>query len=343
MHQTRRSTPNGASLGTVLSLALPRAWRTIQFLVRLIVPISFAVGLLRWSGALERIGRIFAPAMRLFHLPGEAAVALISSWLAGIYALVGAMALLPLNAAELTVLCAMALVAHNLIVECSVQDKAGTPWWWTLLVRLAGSVVVGLVVSWSVAWLQSIHAPALWLRFVPATPPPAATEAGTFAAFINGWARQALKVVIKLVVIVTAMMIGTEWIRARGLLSRLEVVCRPLLHFFGLPDKVAYLWLTAQILGVAFGSGLLIEEMRDQPSYRPKQVRDLHTSIGLSHSVMEDTIVLASVGASLFWIVVPRILLAAAAIRILKPLPGGLRVRPLTGATKVKGEGGRDE
>jgi spore maturation protein SpmB len=343
MPQKSQTAPPDVGFGAVLSAALPRAWRTIRFLVRLIVPISLGVGLLRWSGMLARIGSLFAPAMAVFHLPGEAGVALLSGWLGGIYAMVGAMAVLPLSGAQVTVLCAMALVAHNLIVECSVQDKAGTPWWWMLLVRLAGSALVGMVVAWSVDWLQSIHAPALWLRFAPATSSSTTAEAESLAAFISGWGRQALKLVIKLVIIVTAMMIGTEWIRAKGILARLEIVCRPFLRFFGLSDHLAYLWLTAQILGVAFGSGLLIEEMRQRPTHQPRQVRDLHTSIGLSHSVLEDTIVLASVGASIFWIIVPRILLAAAAVRILRPLPSALRAAGWPGPARADRKGGIDE
>lgn len=331
MRQSRRTASETVSIHNILAIALPRAGRTIQFLVRLIVPISFVVGLLRWSGWLEEIGRVFSPTMALFHLPGEAAIALLSGFLAGIYALVGAMAVLGLSPAQVTVISAMALVAHNLIVECTVQHKAGTPWWWMLAVRLAGSVLVGLAVGWSVAWLQSIHAPALWIRFLPTTPLSALPVDEGFLAFLNGWARQAFFLVLKLVLIVTAMMIATEWIRARGLLARLETICRPILRFFGLSDRVAYLWLTAQILGVAFGAGLLIEEVRGRSVYKPREIRDLHTSIGLSHSVFEDTIILASIGASIFWIIVPRILLAALAVRILRPVTSALPPQPALG------------
>lgn len=325
MKRRRGGTPRLPASGSVLSRALPRAGRTIRLLLKLILPISFGVGLLRWSGLLASIGQVLGPGMAVFRLPGEAAVALVSGALAGIYALAGAMAVLPLSAGDITILSAIALVAHNLIVECTVQDRAGTPWWWMLIVRLACGAVVGLVVAWSIAGLEWLHAPALWLRFVPGSPHTLVPESGTFGDFVIGWARQASSLVIKMVLIVTAMMIATEWIRSAGIMARLERSCRPALRLLGLADPVAYPWLTAQLLGVAYGAGLLIEEFRDNGGYRPWDVRALHTSIGISHSLFEDTVILAALGASLFWIIVPRILIAALAVRIVKPVPWGVR------------------
>lgn len=310
--------------GSILSRAVPRAGRTIRMLLQLMLPISLGVALLRWTGALESIGRVFAPVMSVFRLPGESAVALFSGYLGGIYALIGAMTVLPLTPAQLTILSSIALVSHNLIVECTVQDKAGTPWWWMLLVRLTGGILVGIVVAWSLFGLESIHVPALWLRLAPASHRAASLDAAPFSVFFRGWARDALVTSVKVALIVTAMMLFTEWIRSSGVLGRLERGCRPALRFFGLKDPVAYPWLTAQILGVAFGAGLLIEEFREKRGYDPREVRDLHTSIGLSHSLLEDTILLVGLGASLFWIIVPRMFFAAVIVRLVAPLPVAL-------------------
>lgn len=317
---------------TVLGRALPRAGRTILLLCKLMLPISLGVGLLRWTGALEAIGRVLAPAMAVFHLPGEAAVPLVTGYLAGIYALLGAMAMIPLEPAAVTVMGAMALIAHNLIIETTVQDRTGTPWWWMLLVRFLASMIVGLIVAWSLAALQSHHLPALWLRFVPSEARTAVPTAGGLGHFLAGWSREAFRLMLKITLVVTAMMIGTEWIRARGYLERLERGVRPLLSFLGLSRTVAFPWLTAQILGVTFGGGLLIEEMKVR-LIEEKDVRALHTSIGISHSLFEDTILLAAVGASTFWIIVPRLLLAVVMVRLIRPVPWGLRRRPAVDGT----------
>jgi spore maturation protein SpmB len=317
---------------TVLGLALPRAGRTILLLCKLMLPISFGVGLLRWTGALAAIGRVLAPAMAVFHLPGEAAVPLVTGYLAGIYALLGAMAMIPLEPTAVTVMGAMALVAHNLIIETTVQDRTGTPWWWMLLVRLLASLMVGLIVAWSLAAIQAHHLSGLWLRFVPSEAHTAVPTAGGLGQFLAGWGREALQLMLKIILIVTAMMIGTEWIRACGYLEKLERGVRPLLSFLGLSHTVAFAWLTAQILGVTFGGGLLIEEMKVRV-IAEKDVRALHTSIGISHSLFEDTFLLAAVGASMFWIIVPRLLLAIVMVRFTRPVRWGLRRRPAVDGT----------
>jgi spore maturation protein SpmB len=175
-----------------------------------------------------------------------------------------------------------------------------------------------------VAGLQSAGWPALWLRLPAAAAQPAVPAGGDFLGFLTAWARDAFRLTVKIVLIVTAMMVGTEWIRSRGLMEKLERASRPALRFLGLSDGVAFPWLMAQIVGVAFGGGLLLEEMRRR-EIDPREVRALHTSIGVSHSVLEDTIVLAAVGASLFWIILPRILLAAVLVRVVRPLSIGLR------------------
>jgi spore maturation protein SpmB len=288
------------------------------------LPISLAVGLLRWSGQLDRLSGWFAPAMALFRLPGEAALPLASAWFGGIYALLGAMAMLPLSATAVTVLGAMGLVAHNLIVECAVQDRAGTPWWWVLATRLLASVLVGAIVAWSIAALEALRWPALWLRWTPGTGPAAIPSGGSLAVFLAGWAGEALRLMIKVALIVTGLMVATEWMRMTGFIERLQRGARPLLRGFGLSEQVAFPWLTAQIVGVAFGSGLLIEELRER-DHDPRVVRALHTSIGIQHSLLEDTILVAAAGASLFWIIVPRALAAALAVRWIGPLPWGLR------------------
>ncbi len=327
-HSAAARAENGS--GSVLSRALPRAWRTALFLLRIIVPVSFVAAWLKWSGVLALIGKALAPLMSFFHLPGEAAVPLVSGFLAGIYALIGALAVVPCTPAEITILSAMALIAHNLIVECTVQDRAGTPWAWMLVVRLLGSMLIGAVVAWSITGLQAAHLPALWLRVVP-SPLPQPAAAGDFGHFLIHWLRDAGRLAAKLILIVTGMMIATEWVRSRGILERLERSCRPILRVLGLRDPVAYPWLTAQFLGVAFGAGLLIEEMRESPRYTPRDVRDLHTSIGISHSLFEDTVLLVAIGASLFWIIVPRFILAGIAVRVLAPFRMGLRpARPGT-------------
>ncbi len=300
-----------------------RGLRTSVYLLRIILPLSFVVGLLDWLTILRRIGEVLGPAMQIWRLPGEAAVVLVSGWLVGIYGAVASMAILPLSAPQITVLAVMTLTAHNLVVEGTVQHKTGTPWWVMLPVRLLTASILG----WVVALIVSPAGAAI--ASTSSLPPEIGTLGGRppFGEFLFHWLRSAGTLTGKIVVILLALMLLTEWMRARDLYHRLAKPLRPLLRFLGLADSVAFLWITATVLGLAYGSGLLMEEARQPGAYRPQDLRDFNVSAGVCHSIVEDSALLAACGASLFWITVPRVIVAAAVTRLTR-LIAPARERP---------------
>lgn len=289
-----------------------RSLKTSVYLLRIILPLSFVVGLLDWLTILHRIGDLLGPAMQIWRLPGEAAVVLVSGWLVGIYGAVASMAILPLTAAQITVLAVMTLTAHNLVVEGTVQHQTGTPWWVMLPVRLLTASILGwlvaLVVSPSGAPIPVVSSISREIATIGGRQP--------FAQFLLHWFRSAGALTGKILAILLALMLLTEWMRARDLYHRLTRPLRPLLRFLGLADSVAFLWITAMVLGLAYGSGLLMEEARQKGAYRAQDLRDFNVSAGVCHSIIEDSALLATCGASLFWITIPRVIVAAAVTRL---------------------------
>lgn len=269
-------------------------------------------------GILSRIGMLLAPAMGIFHLPGEAAVALVSGWLVGIYGAIAAMSILHLSASQITVLALMALTAHNLPVESTVQHRTGTPWWLTLLTRLTASAILGWIAA------LALHAAGGDGRDAGAQAAAIGAARPGFGPFLSHWAIGAGKLASKVLVILLALMLLTEWMRAHDIYHRIASPLRPLLAFMGLPGSVAFLWVTAMVLGLAYGSGLLMEEAREPGRYSPQDLRSLNVSIAVCHSVLEDTALFVAVGASLLWILVPRFLAAALVVRLI----GLARSRP---------------
>ncbi len=286
-----------------------RALRTSLFLLRVILPLSFVVSLADWLGILARIGDLLAPAMGVFGLPGEAAVVLVSGFLVGIYGGVAAMTILPFSSPQVTILSLMLLTAHNLPVECMVQHKTGTPWWMTLTVRVTTAVALGWVAA-------QFLIPAVQRAAVAPIATAAAEAHAPFAGFLLHWLRGAGGLVWKIVVILMGLMLLTEWMREKDIYHRLARPLRPFLAAMGLQQSVAFLWVTAMVLGLAYGSGLLMEEAKEPGRYRPADMRDLNVSIAVNHSVVEDTALLAALGANTLWITVPRFIAAALVVRL---------------------------
>jgi len=68
--------------------------------------------------------------------------------------------------------------------------------------------------------------------------------------------------------------------------------------------------MTGIFFGLAYGAGVLIAEARAGHVDKDALVR-LNLSLGISHSLIEDTFLFVAIGASLFWVLVPRMVAAA--------------------------------
>src|SRR5262245_35486229 len=170
------------SLARISRHGLRSGGRTGWFLAKLILPLSAGVALLSWTGALAAIGRVLAPMMGLFGLPGEAAVPLVVGWTAGVYGGIAAATTLPLSFAQLNVLAIMVLTAHNLPIESAIASRSGASGSRVSLVRLAVGMILGALL-----WQLLRHG-----SLATTVAPHASMAAGgsTFAAFGLGWLRE---------------------------------------------------------------------------------------------------------------------------------------------------------
>jgi hypothetical protein len=73
------------------------------------------------------------------------------------------------------------------------------------------------------------------------------------------------------------------------------------------------MWMAGVLFGLAYGSGVLIAEARTGRVDKDSLLR-LNLSLGISHSLVEDTVLFVAIGASLFWVLVPRMLAASAMV-----------------------------
>jgi hypothetical protein len=146
-----------------------------------------------------------------------------------------------------------------------------------------------------------------------------AAGSGGLAAFASAWLAGTARLLLKIYAIVLSLTIGTGLMRAYGVFETLSRYL-PAMRFLGLQDSVALLWLTATFLGLAFGAGLIIDESKESGRFRPGELEDLHVSIAISHSLLEDTLLFLAIGASLPWILIPRPIAAALAVRAARRL-----------------------
>ncbi len=130
---------------TRLKTGLLDGLKTTGKLVKFVLPLYIAVDLLKGTAVVEVVGGWFAPMMKLFGLPGEAAFAFIAAWLLNLYAAIAIMAPLELTPWQVTQCGLMMGIAHNLLVEGAVLGSTGARGGLLTGCRLLIALVTGLV------------------------------------------------------------------------------------------------------------------------------------------------------------------------------------------------------
>lgn len=273
---------------------------TIWFLLKIIVPVSFIVALLEWLGALMWISRLLEPLMNVVGLPGQAALAFISSIFLNIYAAIAVAASLNLDLRAAIILAFMCLTAHNMIVETAVMKKTGSSAVKMPVLRLLIAIIAGFV-------LNLILPTEMVGGSYPATHPVHVRP--SFAGMIGAWAVSTGLLSAKIVVIVLAVMIVQKLLREFRVLDLLARVFAPLMRILGLSRDSAYLWLVANVVGYSYGAGVIAEQVSSGGMKR--QDADLFNHhAAVCHSLVEDSALYAMVGIPLAWITLPRLVLA---------------------------------
>ncbi len=120
---------------------------TIYELGKIIVPVYMIVTILKYTAILEYIASIFTPLMKIFGLPGEAAIILVLGNALNIYAALGAIASISLTTKQITIISVMLSFSHTLPVETAVSKKMGVSVPAVLLCRIGLAVISGIALN----------------------------------------------------------------------------------------------------------------------------------------------------------------------------------------------------
>jgi hypothetical protein len=85
--------------------------------------------------------------MKIFGLPGEAAVVLVLGNLLNLYAGIGAIASLTLTAKQITIIAVMLSFSHSLPVETAVSKKVGVSVLAVVSTRIGLAAVSGIILN----------------------------------------------------------------------------------------------------------------------------------------------------------------------------------------------------
>ena len=298
---------HGEKLKRSLTVGIGKGWRGFVWMMKIIVPVSFLTALLSWSGWMEQIDFVIRPVMGFLSLPDIAALPLLIGLLTGIYGGIAAMAVLPLNVGQMTLIAVFLLIAHNLIQEGIIQGQSGIGILKATLFRIILAVTAVLIIA----------------PFVGTTGPGITGTAATalhasqaFGEMVIQWGQVMGGLAVKILAIIMCVLTVLELLKVFGLVDHIVRFLSPLLRIMGLSEKVAILWIAAALFGLAYGGAVIVEEA-GKGDLTDEELESLHLSIGINHAVIEDPALFLPFGISLFWLWIPRLVLAMVAVRVL--------------------------
>lgn len=277
-----------------LTAAFRKTLETLEIywvLTRIMVPITIMTELLSRIGAIEAVAPAFAPVMSLVGLPPELGLAWLSGMLVGIWGAVPLIFVLvpvsSLSVADISVFSALLLFAHGLPVEQKIIQQAGPGMIVTTLFRIVGGVLYALLLYClldATGWLSSPVSP-IWIP-VSATPDWSGFFAGLFETMLS------------MLVILLVLSWGLEILKITGLLKLIMKAIAPALRLAGIRGEAGQFTAVGLLLGISYGGGLLIREARSG-AVSPRQVFVSCVFMGFAHSIIEDTLIVVSLGADL--------------------------------------------
>ena len=268
---------------------LPSTTKTCIWIIKITVAVSFAMMLLKYFDILPWISDAVSPVFKIFGLPGSAALAYVSGYFVNVYSCIAVMTTLELDWRALTILCTMVMCSHSMVLETAVLKKTGASGVRMVIVRTLSAFILGILLNLILPGGAASSA--------------AAAEAGEKLSFwmtLWEWVLSALKLVVMMVCIIYALNILQRLLREFGIMEKIAKVFRPLMTVFGLPSDTVFLWIVANIIGLGYGAAAMLDEL-DRGDVSHRDVLLLDTHICISHSNLEDLLLLTACGA-VWWI-----------------------------------------
>ena len=274
--------------------ARPSALKTIWWLTKIMILLSFAIMLLQYVGIIEWISYWLTPIFSHFGLPGEAALAYVSGYFVNCYSAIAVMTTLDLSTRAATILSVMVLCSHNMILETTVQHKTGSSVVKIVAIRTLSAFILG--------WVLNKIMPG---SFETSALTNNVQEELTFLIMLKDWALRTMKNVALMAVIVYLLTVLQKILTEYGIIKYISRFLKPVMRFFGLSPQCAFLWLVSNTLGLAYGAGIMIEEA--EKGETTKEENDLlNCHIGISHSNLEDLLLFTAAGGAYLWMLLSR-------------------------------------
>lgn len=273
-----------ARIARCIKEVIPSTSKTCIWLIKITVGVSLAILFLKYFQILPWFSQFISPLFNHLGLPGEAALPYVTGYFVNVYAAISVAVSLHFDVRALTILSVMILCSHNMITETAVQKKTGTS-----AVRI---VIIRTLSAFLLAFALNLILPGGGVL-----PQGGGEEIRLpFMQMLKEWAISTGGVVVKMTVLIFSLAILQKLLAEYGIIRWISKFLRYFLALFGLPAKTSFLWIVANTLGLAYGAAVMIEETNGG-KINQREIDLLNTHISISHSNLEDLLLLSALGA----------------------------------------------
>lgn len=291
--------------GQTLSI-LSTAWKQIReaagvsfILFRIMVPVVIAVKVLGELDLIKYIAAAFAPLMSLAGLPGEMglvwATAVITNMYGGIVVFASIAPGLHMSTAQITVIACMILVAHSMPVETTIARKTGVRVRFMVPFRLLCALLLGFILNtaYSLGGFLQEEGRILW-------------EASPVNDSPGSWGLSQLQNLAAIFLIVLVLIILTKILDRLGITRLMNRILEPVLTSMGIGKSASTVTILGMVLGISYGGGLIIRDI-NSGKLSNRDVFFSMSLMGLSHAIVEDTLLMMSLGGNISGVLFARI------------------------------------
>lgn len=264
------------------------------------VPIIIVIKILEELGLIIIFSEILSPLMELIGLPGAMglvwATAMLTNLYGGLVVFASLIVDYPLTVAQVTVISSMMLIAHALPVEARIAQKAGIRIVFTLSFRFIMAVGFAWILNEIYQLTDSLQQP-LQLLWSPEVNNPS----------LWSWVYNQILGLLIIFGIVWALVFTLDVLKKIHVIGFISRLLRPLMHRLGIAKEAETITLAGLTLGLSYGGALLIKEV-EQGHIPPRDVLYSISLLGLTHSLIEDTLLMMLIGGHLSGILFARVL-----------------------------------
>ncbi|WP_087025124.1 hypothetical protein [Thaumasiovibrio subtropicus] len=278
-------------------------------LLKVLIPATIVVKILDFFGATDWLASLLSPVMALVDLSDSMglvwAVALLTNIYTAMVVFYSVAANEVITIADVSVLGTMILIGHAIPVEGAVAKATGVSWRATIIVRVGGAIVLGAI-------LNQIYTFGHWqqqpvsLMWQPAI---------AIDTTLLGWIKDQASMLLSILFILSGLILLLRILRWLGIEALMHKALYPLLRSLTLGKEAANITVIGATLGLSFGAGLLIDEVK-QGHISKRDTLLVMSFLGLCHSVIEDTLLILLLGADIMAILWARLVFAIIVIAI---------------------------